>query len=197
MGLPETVRVKLSSETAEYISVTPVVVQELPVRGLIELMLGVTGKNVERIRELLRRGTLVSGASRFRWTGWEAEAASIEALLATFPDPDPARPFSRERCVHAVLTGPHCRIELSREAGARRRFLRRTTFWQVLMDLAAGAGPRYLEYSYRERADCYRLEISSAAAALLRNNAGFLSYSSLEHQIRHAPLDRADFYVTR
>ncbi len=32
MALPQTVRVKLSSEAAEAISLTPVVVQEIPIR---------------------------------------------------------------------------------------------------------------------------------------------------------------------
>ena len=41
MGLPRTVRVKLSSEAAESITLTPVVVQELPVRELIEHTLSV------------------------------------------------------------------------------------------------------------------------------------------------------------
>ncbi len=45
MALPPTIRVKLSSEAADSISLTPVVVQELPVRDLIEHMLGVTGKD--------------------------------------------------------------------------------------------------------------------------------------------------------
>ena len=72
MALPPTVRVKLSSEAAESISITPVVVQEMPVGELVEYMLGVTGKDEARIRELLLRGSLVSGASRFRWTGWDA-----------------------------------------------------------------------------------------------------------------------------
>src|SRR5450756_1325760 len=75
MALPPTVRVKLSSEAAESISITPVVVQEMPVRELVEYMLGVTGKDEARIRELLLRGSLVSGASRFRWTGWDAGLA--------------------------------------------------------------------------------------------------------------------------
>ncbi|HEY1339869.1 MAG TPA: hypothetical protein VGF59_20290 [Bryobacteraceae bacterium] len=87
MTLPATVRVKLSSEAAEAIALTPVVVQEMPVRELIEHMLGITGKDEARIRELLLRGTLVSGASRFRWAGWEADAEGLRALLATFPDP--------------------------------------------------------------------------------------------------------------
>ena len=39
MSLPDTVRVKLSSEAAEYVSITPVVVREMPVRELIEQLL--------------------------------------------------------------------------------------------------------------------------------------------------------------
>ena len=62
MSLPETVRVKLSSEAADYVSLTPVVVQELPLRELVEHMLGITGKDEARVRDLLLRGTLVSGA---------------------------------------------------------------------------------------------------------------------------------------
>src|SRR5205807_2030704 len=99
MALPQTVRVKLSTEAAEAISITPVLVQELPVRELVEHMLGVTGKDESRIRELLLRGTVVSGASRFRWAGWEPELDSLRELLATFPDPEPERPFAGDRCV--------------------------------------------------------------------------------------------------
>src|SRR4051794_11530453 len=101
MALPDTVRVKLSSEVAESISITPVVLQDLPTRELVEHMLGITGKDAPRVHDLLLRGTLVSGASRFRWTGWDAGRADIEQLLATFPDRDPQRPFTPERCVRA------------------------------------------------------------------------------------------------
>ncbi len=196
MGLPETVRVKLSSENAEYVTLTPVVLRDMPLQELVELMLGVVGKSAERVRDLLRRGTLVSGATRFRWNGWEAGAEDVEAMLATFPDPDPGRPFSRDMCVRAVLRGPNCRIELTRETGARKRFLRRTSFWDVLMDLTA-AGPRYIEYSYKERADCYRVEISPAASADLRKSAAFLNYSSLERHVSNAVVEEVDFYVAR
>ena len=100
MALPATVRVKLSSEAAESISITPVVVQEMPVRELVEYMLGVTGKDEARIRELLLRGSLVSGASRFRWAGWEADLQNLRELLATFPG---SRPLAqvRRRPLHA------------------------------------------------------------------------------------------------
>src|SRR5438128_12430511 len=106
MPLPDSVRVKLSSEAAESISITPVVIRDIPMRELIEHMLGITGKDGPRLHELLLRGTLVAGASRFRWTGWDADSDAIRSLLATFPDPDPGRPFSAERCVRAALRGP-------------------------------------------------------------------------------------------
>ena len=64
------------------------------------------GKDEGRVRELLLRGTLVSGASRFRWAGWEADPQALLDLLATFPDPEPARPFTPDRCVRAILRGP-------------------------------------------------------------------------------------------
>src|SRR5713101_2256674 len=120
MSLPDTIRVKLSSEAAEYISLTPVVVREMPLRELVEHMIGITGKDEARVRDLLLRGTLVSGASRFRWTGWEADAQAVGSLLATFPDPDPARPFTADRCVRAVLRGGRLPIGIPREIGARR-----------------------------------------------------------------------------
>src|SRR5882724_2952481 len=133
MPLPPTVRVKLSSEAAEAISLTPVVVQELAVCDLLEHILGVTGKDEARIGELLLRGSLVSGASRFRWQGWEADRDAVRALLTTFPDPDPARPFSADRCVRAVLRGGRQSIELPREAAERKGMFQRASFWDVAM----------------------------------------------------------------
>ncbi len=197
MGLPETLRVKLSSENAGYLSLTPVVTREMPLRELLELMLGVTGKSVERVRELLARGVLVSGATRFRWDGLQADPHELRQLLVCFPDPEPERPFAAARCVRVILSGPHCRIEISREAGSRRRLLRRTSFWDVLLDLAAGAPLEYREYSYKERADCYRLKIALADAERLRTHARLLRYSILEDRVRTARFDHVDFFVSR
>src|ERR1043166_6844350 len=120
MALPDRVRVKLSSEAAESISLTPVVAREMPLRELVEYMLGVTGKDEARVRELLLRGTLVSGASRFRWVGWDADPQALRELFATFPDPDPARPFTPPRCLRAILRGGRQPIEIPREAGLRK-----------------------------------------------------------------------------
>lgn len=197
MALPDTVRVKISTEAAEYVALTAVVARELPVRELVEMMLGVAGKDVERVHELLLRGTLVSGGSRLRWAGWDADRDAIASLLATFPDADPGRAFAAERAVRAVLLGPECRIEITREVGRRRRFLRRRTFWGALIEPALAAEPRYLEYSYKDRADRYSLPLTPEAAARIRRGAALLNYTSLEMQVRRAVFDRLDLYVAR
>ncbi|MGD0013232.1 MAG: hypothetical protein ABSD56_02225 [Bryobacteraceae bacterium] len=197
MELPERIRVKISSEEAGYAAITPVVVREMRADELIEALLGVTGKDAARIGELLLRGTLVSGASRFRWQGFAAGREAIQAVLATFPDPEPERRFAPEGCVRAVLRGPGTRIEISREAASERRWLRRQRFWDVLMEVAAAAAPRYAGYSYSDRADRYAAQIPRAAAARLRESAGLLRYSSLQAQLQRARLEQVELLVER
>src|SRR5579864_8719704 len=197
MPLPDAIRVKLSSEAAESISLTPVVVREMPVRELIEHMLGVTGKDRARVRELLLRGTLVSGASRFRWAGWEADPAGIDQLLATFPDPEPSRPFAADRCVRAMLRGGRQAIEIPREAGRRKPFFRRATFWDLLLDVARAGDVRYQTYSYKDRADVYQRALDPAAADRLREGARLITYTSLRERIRLEAFTSMELIVER
>jgi len=197
MALPSIVRVKLSSETAEAISLTPVVVQDLPIRDLLEHMLGVAGKDEPRIREMLLRGTLVNGASRFRWAGWEADLAGIRELLASFPDPDPLRPFAGERCTRAVLRGGRQAIEVAREAGLRKSLFQRVTFWERLMEVVNAAQPMYSGYSYRDRADRYWREFTHAETESIRAASETVRYTTLRAQIRSAGFQQAELYVTR
>jgi hypothetical protein len=197
MALPETVRVKLSSEDAGTIAILPVVVQDMPLRELVELMLGVTGKDPPRIHELLLRGTLVSGASRFRWEGWEADPSDIEALLATYPDPQPGRPFSGDDCVRVLLHGPGCRIDLPCEVGAKRRFLRKNNFWDALIEIVAGQEMHYVGYSYKEKADHYRVDLSPQAGARLRKRAGLLAYTALARQMETAAIETVELFTER
>ncbi len=189
-ALPDMVRVRLSPEEAGAVSMAQVVVRDIPIRELVEYMLGYTGKNEARVRELLLRGSLVSGASRFRWAGWEADDAALRDLLSTFPDPDPARPFSPRHCSRAVLRGlrGHA-LAVDRTAAGG--------FWNALMELAGGARPRYLDYSYRERSDWYRMELDRQAAARLRESAKLVSYSTLRKQILAGEFDSADLFVAR
>jgi hypothetical protein len=201
MSLPETIRVKLSSEAADYVSLTPVVAQEMPVRELVEHMLGITGKDEARVRDLLLRGTLVSGATRFRWTGLQAEPESVHSLLVSFPDPEPSRPFSRGNCVRAVLRGPRQPIVIQREIGERRglvaRLLRRASFWDLLMGIAEKGGPRYADYSFRDRADVYRVTLGAQEAQRVREAARLVHYTALEAQIRNAAIESVELYVVR
>ena len=201
MALPPTVRVKLSSEIAEAISITPVVLQELPVRELVEHLLGVAGKDEPRIREILLRGTLVSGASRFRWAGWEADLESLRELLATCPDADPSRPFAAAGCFRAILRGGRHAIEIPREAAARRSLFQRQTFWNLLMQVVAGprghSGPAYSGYSYRDRADRYLRRFTSAEIERLRAAASAVRYSALRDQIRSVEFTQAELHVAR
>ncbi len=197
MTLPETIRVKISSEEAGFLSITPVVVREIPVRELVELMLGLTGKEMTRIRELLLRGTLVNGASRFRWEGWDADAGSLETLLATFPDPDPGLPFSPERCVRAVLRGTGLRVDLPREAGVKRRFLRKQSFWDVLIESAQRERLRYVDYSYSDRADLFEMAVSSSLAAFLKESAGLLGYAALGNHLRRGAVESVMLFTRR
>jgi hypothetical protein len=174
-----------------------VVLQELPVRELVEHLLGIAGKDESRIREMLLRGTLVSGATRFRWAGWDADVASLRELLATFPDADPARPFAAAGCIRATLRGGRHAIEIPREAAARRSLFQRKTFWDLLMEVAGASGPAYSGYSYRDRADRYLREFTPAEIECVRAAASEVRYSALREQIWSVGFTRAELYVTR
>jgi hypothetical protein len=197
MPLPSTVRVKLSSEAAEAISLTPVVVQELPMRELIEHVLGLSGKDEARICDILLRGTLVSGASRFRWAGWEVDAPALRDLLATFPDPDAGAHFAAGRCIRAALRGGRLTIEIPRQAGEHKGMFQRSSFWDVLMEVAAAAAAEYHGYSYRDRADRFMRQLSRAEADRLREASFRVKYSTLRDQIATLGFTHLEMYVTR
>jgi len=197
MALPQTVRVKLSSEIAEAISLTPVVVQELPIRQLVEHMLTVAGKDETRICETLLRGTMVSGATRFRWTGWEADTAELRPLLAEFPDPDPARRFDAGRCGRVILRGGRLAIDITRETAGRKRFFERQTFWDGLMEVAGGGSLVYAGYSYRDRADRYVRELSPDETRRICDAANRTRFSSLRDQVRRTGFTQAELFAGR
>jgi hypothetical protein len=196
MALPATVRVKLSSEAAGAISITPVVVQELPIRELLGHMLALAGKDEARLCEILRRGSLVSGASRLRWAGWEADRDSLRELLAAFPDPDPTLEFAPGRCTRAVLSGGRQPIEINREAAASGLF-RRSGFWEELMELVGGSGPVYAGYSYRDAADRYRCLLTAGACARVRAAAQSLRHSTLRGRIQTEAFAAVEVYTER
>jgi len=176
---------------------TPVVMREMPLGELVTLMLDLAGKDAARVRELLLRGTLVSGASRYRWEGWQADLEDLGELLASLPGPDPARPFVADRCAQVWLRGASLRAGVPRAAFTRRRLLRRRSFWDVLMEAVAGGGLEYAGYSYKDRADRFRLKVTDEVSRRIRENAGLLCYTSLENQIRLGQIESVEFLVER
>jgi hypothetical protein len=197
MALPPTVRVKLSSEAAGAIDITPVVVQELPIRELVGHMLAVTGKDEARLCEILLRGWLVTGASRLRWAGFPVGPESLRELLSSFPDPDPALPFRPDRCTRAALLGGQRPIEIARESAAPRGLFRRAGFWEDLIEIVAASDPVYAGYSYRDTADRYRCLLTAGSCVRLRAAAQSLRHPSLRARIQSEPFAAVEVYTTR
>jgi hypothetical protein len=195
MAAPGTVRVKLSSEAAGAISLTPVVVREMPFGELLEEIAAVHGKDRERIAATLRRGSVAGGATRFRWQPMELSEAELAAALACLPDDEPARQFEGGRCTQALFTGPAVRIAVLREVAEARRLFRRTSFWSVLPQIAGAA--QYVAYSYRERADIFRAPLSAAQRESIRMALPALKHAALARRIHLAPFDAIEFIVTR
>ncbi len=169
--LPDTIPVKFTEDLAQYADIRPVRRQPMTRKELVGLVLAVTGKHPERIREILRRGTCTYNIFRYWWDALELDPATLAALLAEFPDPDPARPFRPAACLWVRFSDarpprPHLTVVTKEEAAARRWF-RRQSLWDFLLAFAAARTPRYLDYSYYDRADVYWLEPSDLDRAAL------------------------------
>lgn len=197
MALPESIIVKISTEAAGAITLTPVVAREMTVLDLVDEIVSVTAKDAPRLDAILRRGSFVSGGSRFRWIPLAPEPADIEALLSAFPDPEPSRPFEQQRCIRAVICGDGWRTPIERDAGARRRIWKRRSFWDELMSAAAGGALEYGGYSYRERADIYRMPVPAPLSAHLQDCAGLLPFDAMAARIRCGAIVRLEFCVPR
>ncbi len=196
MSLPENIRVRILSESLESVGITPVVSQLMATRELAATILGVTGKNPQRLLEIFARGSFVAGASRFQWEKLTVEPAHMEALLGTFPDPEPGRPFDAAMCSQAVLHGLARPLIIEREAGSKKRLFRRESFWDRLMALATEIAT-YKTYSYKERADVYVGTLDEAATGKMRDAAKLLAWSSYEQQIRRGTVSGIELHVPR
>jgi hypothetical protein len=189
--LPETIPVRYTEEEAEYLSVRPLVKQTFRMHELVDMVLGVTGKDLGRIQQILRSGTLVYHFYRYWWEGFEADGGELAAILARFPDADPARVFRAEECTTVLLESsahaPRHSIELHRETAARRRFLRTCSLWDALLVLAREQSLAYEGYSYAHRADLYALPLSAQQVAALTTEAERLAPRDLRPHLRHLP----------
>ncbi len=197
MPLPETIRTKITSEAAGYISLTPVEQRDVPLAEIMERILALTGKNPRRIREILERGSLISGPARYRWEGIQAGDADLSVLLTRFPDAEPERPFDRSKCRLVTLRSQRGVLELSRETASQRRLFKRENFWEVLLTALEDLSPRYERYSYAERADAYVVRLPRDVATFLRTQAALLKYSTLVQQLQMTEIESAELIVER
>ncbi len=158
--LPDTIPVKYTEEDAEFLSIRPVVKQIFRLPELLDMILSVTGKDAARIKKTLQGGTIVFHFYRYRWEGIAAEDSELAAVLAQFPDADPSRPFAADQCSAVLLdTGAMTPPEWKKPDAASRRWFRRKSFWDCLMELAARESPSYLAYSYERKGDLFALPI--------------------------------------
>ncbi len=183
MAVPEAIAVKWTEEVAGYVDTRPVVRQTFTLRQLVDMILATTGKDPTRVGEILRSGTCTYNVYRYWWDGFALQESALATLLAEFPDPDPGRPFRGEACLSARLLDastpvPH-HVTIEKTAASARRWFRRQSFWDFLLDFAASKQLAYLDYSYYHHADLYRLPLSVADRRLLLAQA---------HRLARAPL---------
>ena len=202
MALPETIAVKYSEEEAEFVSVRPVVRQTFRLHELVVMVLGVTGKDIPRMQQIFRSGTVMFHFYRYWWAGFDAGADELAAVLRQFPDDDPAREFRFAECAAVSLESsglpPRVSIEIPRAAGSRRRWLRPRSLWDALFDLTAAQAPQYLSYSYARRADLYGLEIAPPQLVNLVQKAARLASGDLRARLPLLPqVTRAVFVCPR
>ena len=193
--MPETIRVKLSSEAAGAVSFTPVVSQELAMLDLLEVIVSTAGPDVARVAEVLKRGNVVSGSTRYRWPGLECDHTDLHKLLSRLPVPEPERPFNPQLCTRVILRSGLKRYELTVEVAAGKGWFQKSSFWESVC--ALGLRPLYVTYLYREKADSYRSVLSAEQAAQLSSAANAIRNRALALQIANTRLDSIEFLQSR
>lgn len=192
MPLPETIPVKFTEEDADYISVRPVKRQTFRLRELVDMVLCVTGRDLPRVQQILRTGTVVYHFYRYTWQGFEADAAELSELLAVFPADDPSRAFSPKECTVVLLESAvagRAPVEIERTAAKKKPLFAARSFWDFLLALATqqkAGGPQnqlaleYAGYSFARRGDLYRLSLTPEQSAGLSSEAARLAPRSLQ-----------------
>ena len=197
MALPTTIACKVSSESAGYVTTSAVARRDLPLEELVSKILGVCGKNHDRVARVLERGSLVSGDARFRWIPLEVDRNDLAALLDRFPDHDPLRVFERANCLRMAFRGHRGEFEISRETGRQKRFFRRKVFWDEALDVIEPLAPSCERYSYSDGADVFTVRLSMADLEKLRRLGALLRFSALAAQLRSLGSGHIVLYTQR
>lgn len=163
MPLPQQIPVRYSEEEAGYVSMRPVVKQTFRLYELADMVVSVAGKDAARVRQIFRTGTVVYNGYRYWWESLSAEVPEIEALLAPFPDDDPARPFDPAKATAVLFESgggtQFTVVEISRQEVSKKKLFGKTSPWNLLLQIGANSAPRYEKYSHLRRADLFRLTL--------------------------------------
>ncbi len=162
---------RFTEEDAGYVTVRPVVKQTFRLAELADMVVSVTGKNVPRVQQIFRAGTVVYNGYRYWWEGFSSNENEVTGLLALFPDDDPARLFDSAEvsAVSLEIGGGAERslVAIARREASAKRLLQRRSPWEILLTAAKNSIPRYEKYSHADRADVYHGHLSPETAALL------------------------------
>jgi hypothetical protein len=180
MPLPETIAIRFTEEDAGYVTVRPVVKQTFRLAELADMVVSVTGKNVARVQQIFRAGTVVYNGYRYWWEGFAGNEAEIAGLLRVFPDDDPTLPFDAARVTAASLEigggTQRTMVGIARNEAAARKLFSKRSLWEIFLAAAKDSSPRYEKYSHADRADIYRAHLSPETAA-----------SFMKHSLAAAP----------
>jgi transposase len=181
------VQVRVSSEDAGGISLSPVQHREVPVTELVTWIVRVTGKDAPRIEEILKRGSLVVGLSRMRWESADA-AECLSAILDILPDDCPTRLLDERKIREIVVSAGTRQITIPGNAARARRWFRSESFLERWLSSAELPKPAYERYDYGEQADRFRAPIGATATAAYRDAVNLLPSGVLRNALRvHAP----------
>jgi hypothetical protein len=175
MPLPETIAVRFTEEDAGYVTVRPVVKQTFRLAELTDMVVSVTGKNVSRVKQIFRAGTVVYNGYRYWWGGFDSDVGELTTVLAAFPQDDPSRPFDSAAVTSLSLeTGggtQRSQTGISRQEAIAKRLFCNLSPWEILLEAARQSTPRYEKYSHSHRADIYRLNLPAETGVALLKEA--------------------------
>lgn len=175
MLLPETIPVRFTEEEAEYVSIRPVRRQIFKLRELVDMVLSVTGRDLPRVQQILRTGTIVFHFYRYWWQGFETDAVELSALLAEFPSDDPTLAFRSAECTTIVLESTSKArplLDVNKADANHKSLFASQSLWEFLLSLAESPQEiKYGGYSFARRADLYRVKLSAEQTASVQRNA--------------------------
>ena len=193
---PTTIRVKLVSEAAGYITVSHVMQRDFTLPELVELLLPVVGKNRDRIRQILQAGTISTGDYRYRWEKLDVSEEELEAILEAMPGPEPSRPFQPESCFLIRFRRGQETLELPPDRAARKSLFARQSFWEGLLRLTE-RGLHYTDYSHADHADVFALPLDSDAREAFRGLLPLLKPKSAAERLGRLRPEKIEWLLRR